>query len=786
MLVLSDAQLRTAGSLSRTSFAALSEFQGRERGLARTARMRDIEAAFRSFRDHGDADAFAEVWDQSADRLHQIARRIAPDPGDAEEAIQRTFLAALEGAQSFQDGRALMPWLLAILRRQLAQVARERHRALRRVARDGRVPLDPSELAAKREFDQELTRAIERLPEHLRPVLRLRLWHGLAPRAIAETLERSPSTVRTQLARGLAQLRALLPKCLAAVALFGREAPSMAAARACVLRAAASCTSPALCVGGTIQSFAIALGAIAVLALAGLQLFAGKAELPQDQLGREHAREVEGTARQAAHEEDMRVDRREARTERSTAPGHAEPVAALRLRIVDAQGKRMPGIRVDFAPKSAFDAILEDFLIQSPQVNTRSKSQRSDAHGEITVSLTAGPWLLTINPGRASQRSYGESRTSITMGGAELEREVVLERAGSRVRVRVVDERGQVVAGVPLSLVRESRLEVGGGKKRLFCWKSDSPPAAQCNACHAAPEQKKAAPKKKLRIARKATSDAGIAEFQELRAGRYRVLLGPALDQLALLPGSLESVAIAQESELHWRPARAAAMVEVDGYKLAHVEYRVARKGSLNLELGQHDCEVAILARPAKLTPKDRRRLAQSCGFEAPSFEELRTAAPRRKHGFGAECTEAALAPLAPGAYELRFEVPATSTILPPAPMRVLVEAGGRAEARVAFQRAAASLSGQVFCDGRVAAGCVLELVREGERHVIKRTRCDAAGKYVFRGLTPGKYHILWVHRRADAAPSTREQRGKFRVEAPGGAKVHHLDSKRAPAARRR
>ncbi|MGE3352626.1 MAG: sigma-70 family RNA polymerase sigma factor [Planctomycetota bacterium] len=196
------------------------------------------DRAFARWRRTGDAGALAAVYDATAPELLRLALHLVRHPAHAEDVLQATFVAAIERAESFDAARPLLPWLVGILHRK----ARELHRREGRAVDAARVPQrradDPLDLAAAAEFTAQVDAAIERLPEPYRPVLRLGLRHHLTPADIAHALERSPGTVRSQLARGLELLRQALP---AGVALAGLLLPirGLPAVRTAVLSRAA-------------------------------------------------------------------------------------------------------------------------------------------------------------------------------------------------------------------------------------------------------------------------------------------------------------------------------------------------------------------------------------------------------------------------------------------------------------------------------------------------------------------------------------------------------------------
>lgn len=169
------------------------------------------EAAFLVYRATRSPDALARVYDMTAARLLAVAMHISSSSTAAEDAVQDTFLLALENPERWDPSRPLVPWLLGILGNRLKQSV---HRA-RRTPDPARLNLpDPEDPAAELETNEVLSHielAITRLAQPYRAVVLLRLRNGLSPADIAVALDRKPSTVRAQLARGVEMLRKVLP-----------------------------------------------------------------------------------------------------------------------------------------------------------------------------------------------------------------------------------------------------------------------------------------------------------------------------------------------------------------------------------------------------------------------------------------------------------------------------------------------------------------------------------------------------------------------------------------------
>ncbi|MCA8976923.1 MAG: sigma-70 family RNA polymerase sigma factor, partial [Planctomycetes bacterium] len=219
---------------------------------------------FVQFRERGDLQALGEVFDQLAPRLLPVALHLCGHPADAEDAVQQTFLIAIQRAAAFDRGQRLEPWLAGVLtnvaRNQRRQRQRRRAVAMPDVASDDE---GPGDAALRRELVAHLRAHVDALPGEQRQALLMQLHHGLAPAEIAELLGVPAGTVRMRIHRGLQALRHLLPAGLAALAVAGFTTRGVAAVRAAVLHGAAervAATAAAAACGSTIADLATHLG----------------------------------------------------------------------------------------------------------------------------------------------------------------------------------------------------------------------------------------------------------------------------------------------------------------------------------------------------------------------------------------------------------------------------------------------------------------------------------------------------------------------------------------------
>src|SRR5262249_50982506 len=141
---------------------------------------RTLEQLFVQFRRDGAPAPLAEIFDRTAPELLRVACHVAGSLGAAEDLLQTTFVTAIESAQSWDERRPLLPWLLGILANHARAARRGESRKAER-AGGGVPPLrlleaipksEPSPLAGAQahELDLLVERELERLEEPYRAV----------------------------------------------------------------------------------------------------------------------------------------------------------------------------------------------------------------------------------------------------------------------------------------------------------------------------------------------------------------------------------------------------------------------------------------------------------------------------------------------------------------------------------------------------------------------------------------------------------------------------------------
>ena len=185
---------------------------GRDVGTARRAvdpDLADVRAAQR------DRAAFATLYRRYLDRVYGYCFYLLGDHHDAEDATERTFVAALASLDRFRDeGASFRSWLFRIAHNQLANAlrARGRQRAspLDAVGEPVAAGADPARMAGVADDARRLRAAVAALSEDRRQVIVLRFLDGLSAREIGEVLGRSEGAVRVLQHRALRELAAML------------------------------------------------------------------------------------------------------------------------------------------------------------------------------------------------------------------------------------------------------------------------------------------------------------------------------------------------------------------------------------------------------------------------------------------------------------------------------------------------------------------------------------------------------------------------------------------------
>jgi RNA polymerase sigma-70 factor (ECF subfamily) len=219
---------------------------------------RRLDKLFLRFQRAGDIGALAGVFDLAAPELLAVARHLTREESRAEDALQQTFLVAIEKRAEFDARARLLPWLLGILVRQVRQGWARDARRPDPARLSVRVPEDPVRLSAARELDELVERSLDALPADTAVALRHYLRQEKSAAEIGRALGITANAASVRIHRGLALLRRNLPRGAAigtAAALADAQSTGVSAAALPAIRghvlAHAGATVPSLTVAST-------------------------------------------------------------------------------------------------------------------------------------------------------------------------------------------------------------------------------------------------------------------------------------------------------------------------------------------------------------------------------------------------------------------------------------------------------------------------------------------------------------------------------------------------------
>jgi RNA polymerase sigma-70 factor, ECF subfamily len=162
----------------------------------------------------GDKAAFRELARRHADRLFGLAYTLLGSVPDAEDAVQETLLAALNGIRGFEGRSSVGTWLRSILAFQASKMRRSRKVRTARslddassvvIANDRELSEDGSASATDSRLDA--ITMLQTLPHEHREVLVLRELQQMSYEEIAQMLGVPLGTVESRLYRARQALR---------------------------------------------------------------------------------------------------------------------------------------------------------------------------------------------------------------------------------------------------------------------------------------------------------------------------------------------------------------------------------------------------------------------------------------------------------------------------------------------------------------------------------------------------------------------------------------------------
>jgi RNA polymerase sigma factor (sigma-70 family) len=157
----------------------------------------------------GDNRAFKELYDLYAKAMFNVCMRILNQRDEAEDVLQESFISAFKNLNQYNGTASFGSWLKRIVINKSLDALRKKKVNL--------ISIDAIDYADEEINDDEvvyetetLRKAIQQLPDGYRIILSLFLFEDLTHKAIAQKLNISEGTSKSQYARARKKLQELI------------------------------------------------------------------------------------------------------------------------------------------------------------------------------------------------------------------------------------------------------------------------------------------------------------------------------------------------------------------------------------------------------------------------------------------------------------------------------------------------------------------------------------------------------------------------------------------------
>ncbi len=157
----------------------------------------------------GDAVAFRKVYDAYKDKLFTYCLKFTKSTPDAEEVVQQSFIRLWEFRHNIDPHRPLDPYVYRVARNCAFDYLKEAARTarLKEDLRSVLTTFSYQDGPTADEYDELAQQAIEMLPEKRQIIFRMSYDEDMTHEQIAEALQLSIHTVKSQLVKATKTLR---------------------------------------------------------------------------------------------------------------------------------------------------------------------------------------------------------------------------------------------------------------------------------------------------------------------------------------------------------------------------------------------------------------------------------------------------------------------------------------------------------------------------------------------------------------------------------------------------
>ena len=157
----------------------------------------------------GDRRSYGELYQKYAKAMYNTSLRIVNHTADAEDVLQESFVDAFSAIYSFEYKSTFGAWLKRIVINKSINALRKRKMDIIEIDKTSAIHLPEDETYDEEGIKlkvEEVKKAVKELPNGYRTVLSLHLFEGYDQEEIAEILQISHATVRTQYMRAKQKL----------------------------------------------------------------------------------------------------------------------------------------------------------------------------------------------------------------------------------------------------------------------------------------------------------------------------------------------------------------------------------------------------------------------------------------------------------------------------------------------------------------------------------------------------------------------------------------------------
>ena len=161
---------------------------------------------------HGDRLAQHQLYNLYSKAMYNISYRITNNQQDAEDVLQEAFVSAFKSINSFQGRSSFGAWLKKIVVNRAINQVRKRKMELVSLENKEEIPV---EVVDDRQLVLDIDKiknAISMLPDGYRVIFSLYLLEGYDHAEIAEILNISESTSKSQYSRSKSKLKQIIKK----------------------------------------------------------------------------------------------------------------------------------------------------------------------------------------------------------------------------------------------------------------------------------------------------------------------------------------------------------------------------------------------------------------------------------------------------------------------------------------------------------------------------------------------------------------------------------------------